>query len=138
MAMFKASRAAEIVAMHLWFVQGRTAYYHLGASSSKGYHLRASFALMWSALSEFQRIGVQWAALGGAPDAPSPGQEDGLARFKEGWATCARPAYLCGLILNRTAYDSLTARNFSSSFFPAYRSTSVEPRNEASVSSAEE
>jgi hypothetical protein len=120
--MFKASKGQETVAMHLWLVQGTTAYYHLGASNSDGYHLRAAFALMWSALQEFQRIGLQWAALGGIPEAPGTRQAAGLARFKEGWATCARPAYLCGSILDRSTYASLTARNYSPSFFPAYRS----------------
>ena len=137
-AMFKASKGAEVVAMHLWFVQGKTAYYHLGASSGEGYRLRASFALMWSALAEFQRIGLHWAALGGAPDAPATRQETGLTRFKEGWATGARPAYLCGLISDRPAYDSLTAKGSSSSFFPAYRSAPVESRKDASAPSPED
>jgi hypothetical protein len=122
MVVFKACKGQEAVAMHLWFVQDGTAYYHLGASNSDGYHLRAAFALMWSALQEFQRIGLQWAALGGVPETPVTRQAAGLARFKEGWATCARPAYLCGAILDRSTYASLTAKNSSSSFFPAYRS----------------
>jgi hypothetical protein len=121
--MFKAIKGHEAVAMHLWFVQDGTAYYHLGASNNEGYGLRAAFALMWSALHEFQRIGIKWVALGGAPDAPMPKEADGLARFKEGWATCERPAYVCGLISDRIAYGNLTAKEpGSSSFFPAYRS----------------
>jgi hypothetical protein len=122
LVMFKACKGQEAVAMHLWFVQAGTAYYHLGASNSDGYRLRAAFALMWSALKEFQRIGLHWAALGGIPETPVTREATGLARFKEGWATCARPAYLCGSILDRSTYASLTARNSSSSFFPAYRS----------------
>lgn len=121
LVMFKASKGREAVAMHLWFVQGGTAYYHLGASNSEGYRLRSAFALMWSALQEFQRIGVQWAALGGTPETPVIRQTDGLMRFKEGWATCARPAFLCGSILDRPAYARLTAKGLSSSYFPAYR-----------------
>jgi hypothetical protein len=120
--MFKASKGQEALAMHLWFVQGGTAYYHLGASNSDGYLQRAAFALMWSALQEFQRIGLRWAALGGIPEMPVTRQPAGLARFKEGWATCARPAYLCGSILDRSTYAGLAAKNSSSSFFPAYRS----------------
>lgn len=122
LVMFKASKGGEAVAMHLWLVQDGTAYYHLGASNSDGYLQRAAFALMWSALREFQRVGLQWAALGGIPETPVTRQAAGLARFKEGWATCARPAYLCGSILDRPTYAGLTAKNSSSSFFPAYRS----------------
>jgi hypothetical protein len=121
---FKATARAQTVAMHLWFVEGDTAYYHLGASSADGYRLGAAFALMGSALHELQCMGVRWAVLGGAPDAAASGEADGLARFKEGWATCARSAYLCGFICDRGAYNNLTSRQEnSSSFFPGYRSS---------------
>jgi hypothetical protein len=122
LVMFKACRGAETVAMHLWFVQGGTAYYHLSASNDEGYRFHASFALMWSALQEFQHMGLHWAALGGSPDTPVNGQDGGLARFKKRWATCARPAYLCGRVCDPAAYDRLTAQHNHSSFFPAYRS----------------
>jgi len=121
--MFKATQGAEAVAMHLWFVQGSTAYYHLSASNEEGYRLHASFALMWSALQEFQHRGLRWAALGGTPEARANGGEGGLARFKKRWATCARPAQLCGFIADRSAYADLTSKSLGSpAFFPAYRS----------------
>jgi hypothetical protein len=122
LVIFKACQGTETVAMHLWFVQGLIAYYHLSASNDEGYRLHASFALMWSALQEFQHMGLHWAALGGSPDAPVNGQDGGLARFKKRWATCERPAYLCGRVCDPAAYDQLTVQRNHSSFFPAYRS----------------
>ena len=122
--MFKARQGTETVAMHLWFVQGNTAYYHLSASNSEGYRLHASFALMWSALQEFQKVGVRWAALGGGPDTKAEGNGGSLAYYKNRWATSARPAHLCGFIVDRSAYDDLTRKGLgSSSFFPSYRSS---------------
>jgi len=122
LVMLKATDGTQTVAMQLWFMQGETAYFHLGASSDDGYRLSAAFALMWSALHELQRAGARWATLGGAPGARASGDADGLARFKQGWATRVHPAYLCGFISDRPAYDDLIRGIGSSSFFPAYRS----------------
>ncbi len=47
-------------------------------------------------------------------------RDDGLVRFKRGWATEERVAHLCGRILDRAAYERLT-RSGTFGWFPAYR-----------------
>jgi hypothetical protein len=119
---FRALHRGATVGMLLFYVQGRVAYYHLGAHDDEGYRLRASFGLFWRAIEALRDDGLEWLDLGaGAGDHDDP--EDGLARFKRGWAHATRPAYLCGRIFDRAAYDRLvqeTGRG-SSPYFPAYR-----------------
>ncbi len=45
LVMFRASADAEIVGLHLWYVRDRVAYGHLGATSTRGYEVMASYAL---------------------------------------------------------------------------------------------
>lgn len=123
---FRAVRGGETVGMLLWYAMGDIAYYHLGAYSVTGYEHRASFALFWSALEHFAAEGLRWASLGaGAGIVSSP--DDGLARFKEGWATGTRAAYFCGRIFDRSAYRDLVRerRAEESDYFPAYRAGHV-------------
>jgi hypothetical protein len=118
----RATREGRTVGMTWWFVSGGVGYYHLGASSDEGYELRASFGLFWRAIELFRAEGLRWLDLGaGAGVADDP--EDGLSRFKRGWATGTRTAYLCGRIFNRDRYDQITvARGIkAASYFPAYR-----------------
>lgn len=119
---FRALDGAATVAVLLWYVHGPAAYYHLGASSPRGYELRASFALFWTAIEHFRAAGLRRLSLGGAPGLGGP-RDDGLSRFKRGWATGARTVYLCGRILNGMAYDALAggASDPTDGYFPAYR-----------------
>jgi hypothetical protein len=117
---YAASHAGEICGATLWYVNGEVAYYHLAAYSDRGYELGASFALFWTALADFAKLGIRWAALGagaGTTAAPS-----GLTRFKQGCATETRPVYFCGRVLQPETYRRLT-RNAPPgvSYFPAYR-----------------
>jgi hypothetical protein len=53
----------------------------------------------------------------------SPGDgssQDGLERFKRGWANDARSARLCGRVLDRRTYARL-ASGRRTEWFPAYR-----------------
>jgi hypothetical protein len=120
--MFCARRDGEIVGITLWFRQGDAAYYHLGASSEQGYRYRASFASFWRALEHFADSGVTRVDLG-AGAGLGDGAGDGLSRFKRGWATGSRPAWLCGRIFDPGAYAALTAARgqTGSAYFPAYR-----------------
>jgi hypothetical protein len=81
--------------------------------SEKGYKLGASFALFQTAI-EYFRNDLRWLNLGAGVD-----EEDGLTRFKRGWTSETRPAYLCGKILNREVYRELAIAG--NDFFPAYR-----------------
>jgi hypothetical protein len=114
-------RGGEYVGAQLWFQQGEVAYYHLGAANERGYRCSCSYALYDAAIEHF-RGKVRWLDLGGAAGLNE--KDDGLTRFKQGWANSTKTAFLCGRILNQRRYDELTAsaRAEASSFFPAYRS----------------
>jgi hypothetical protein len=111
-------RGGQIVGMTLWFEDAPNAWYHLAASSAEGYEVSASYALFAAALDHLRDLGVRWVDLGGAPGNRT--KDDGLARFKRGWASEERDAYLCGRVIDRAAYARL-AGGHSSEWFPAYR-----------------
>jgi hypothetical protein len=118
---FRAVASSDTVGMTLWIETDGVAYYHLGAYSDAGYELGASFALFATAIDHF-RTRLGWLDLGAGPDADVA--DGGLARFKGGWATGTRPAFLCGRVLDPHRYERLVSRSpaaAASSFFPAYR-----------------
>ena len=119
---FRAIVDDQVIGMMLWYVQGDVGYYHLGAYSPDGYKLNASFALFWTLLGYFANAGLQWLSLGAG--AGTQGDEnDGLTRFKRGWATGTRTAYFCGRIFNPKKYQEIAEAkgNPQTTFFPAYR-----------------
>jgi hypothetical protein len=106
----------------MWCIRTRTdVYYHLAAYDQAGYDSRASFALFWTAIDMFKRLGLRFLALGAG--AGVYGTSEGLSRFKAGWATGTRTAFLCGRIINKTAYEQLARERISQNtgYFPAYR-----------------
>jgi hypothetical protein len=117
---FRALEGETPVGITLWYVQGDVALYHLGAYTPAGYALRASFALFQRALEHFAAEGLRWAGLGAGAGTEGQGS-DGLRRFKEGWSTGTRTAYLCGRIFDREAYGELAGRAAPTNYFPAYR-----------------
>ena len=119
---FRALRNRQTVGMILWYMQNGVAYYHLGAYTDEGYRLRASFALFRKALDYFTASGLRYANLGAGAGLGNS-TDDGLSRFKRGWSTAIRTAYLCGRIFDREKYDRLvSARGFATdTYFPAYR-----------------
>ncbi|MGZ5434778.1 MAG: GNAT family N-acetyltransferase [Pyrinomonadaceae bacterium] len=119
---FRASHRGTTTGMLLWYVQGSVAYYHLGAYSEQGYQLHASFALFSRALEEFAQRGIRWLDLGAGPGLKSSAS-DGLSRFKRGWSTGTRPAYLCGRIFNHSRYAQIVQATgvAPTDYFPAYR-----------------
>lgn len=121
--LFCARLDGEIVGMTLWYADDAAGYYHLGAYSERGYALRASFALFWHALEYFAEAGVRQVDLGAGAGARAK-ETDGLSRFKRGWATGTRTAYLCGRIFDPERYAALTTASGAggSGYFPAYRS----------------
>jgi hypothetical protein len=122
MVCFRAIRDQQTVGMILWYVQNGIAYYHLGAYTDEGYHFRASFALFRKALEYFAEAGLNYANLGAGAGLGSDA-DDGLSRFKRGWSTCVRTAFICGRIFDRQEYDRLVrARGVGvTNYFPAYR-----------------
>ncbi len=119
--MFRAVHDGDTVAINLWCQRGDVAYGHLAGIADTGYRLSASYALYWEAVRWFAGR-CAWLDLGGA--AGTGGSEDaGLDYLKQGWATEARPSYLCGRILDKDRYQHLARMNGASDddYFPAYR-----------------
>ncbi len=121
LVMFRAVRSGETVGIVLWYEQGEVGYYHLAAYSDDGYQHHASYALFNYAIRHF-RGRLRWLNLG-AGAGLSPEATDGLTRFKRGWASSTRTAWLCGRIFQPDVYHQLvTVRQIEgTSFFPLYR-----------------
>lgn len=119
---FRATQDGRTLGMVLWYVQDNRAYYHLGAYSTRGYDLRASFALFEYSIEYFRRLGLEWLSLG-AGVGTGPNLDTGLNRFKMGWSTGTRTAYFCGRIFDQNRYQQIvSARNAPvTKYFPAYR-----------------
>ena len=123
--MFLAHYNDETVGIMLMYVQGEVAYYHLAAYSEAGYKLRASYALVAHVLNFFAPR-LRWISLGagsGVHGDPS----DGLTRFKNGWATGTRQAFICGRIFNPDLYHDLVRKRGlkGNDYFPLYRKGEV-------------
>lgn len=119
----RAHQDGRTVAMTIWFENAPHAYYHLGASSAEGYAVNASYALFDAAFDHLRARGVRLVDLGAAPEGTDDAAQQGLLRFKQGWANAERPARLCGRILERETYRELTERHApgGGDWFPAYR-----------------
>lgn len=122
MIAFRAIAGEKTVGMLLWAIQNNVGYYHLGAYSSEGYKLKASFALFWTLLEYFKNNGLAWLSLGAGAGLQGD-EEDGLTRFKRGWATGTRTVFFCGRIFNVEKYqDSIWVNKTKDiNYFPAYR-----------------
>ena len=121
---FRAREAGVTVGMLLWYVQGEVGYYHLGAYSERGYELGASFALFWEAIAFFRKD-LAWLNLGGGAGAIN-NETDGLNRFKMGWTTHTRTAFLCRHVVNVSRYSELCGpSDVGTSYFPAYRAGGI-------------
>lgn len=118
--------------MQIWLTEGDRAWHHLSGYAPEGYRWGgASYALVQAALTELARRGVTVADLG-AGAGLDPDARDGLTAFKAGWATRTAPAWLCGKVLDRAAYDRLCAGR-TGAYFPLYRDPAAlaEPEPEA-------
>lgn len=126
--LFVAECDGELLGAHIWYVQGDVAYSHLQASTDTGYKRGAAYALYMTAMQTLAHD-VRWLHIGAGAGAGAGGKDaggDGLARFKAGWGTATRIAYLCGRILDPGAYEAACAAGGSDvrdddGYFPAYR-----------------
>jgi Acetyltransferase (GNAT) domain len=111
----------RLVSCHIWVCHDGHAMSHLAASSEEGYAARAAYAVNAASielLAECRTLNFGGAA-GAAHEA-----ENGLMRFKRGFANAAAPAYLCGNVLAQDAYDELSrlaGAPSDAAYFPAYR-----------------
>jgi hypothetical protein len=121
LVMIRAEREGRTVGIVLWYEQGDVAFYHLAAYDEEGYRRRASFAAFWTSIQYF-RERVRWLGLG-ASAGTSGDADDGLARFKRGWATGTRQVWFGGRIFRPERYAELSraAGREDSRYFPAYR-----------------
>lgn len=120
MQVYCAFEGNEVVGMQLWLVSGTTAYYHLAASSQRGYETNAAYALLWKALEDLQAHGILLANLGSGAGVTSGSA--GLAEFKAGWSSGKRMAWFGGKVLDRERYLDLSAAVASDvPYFPRYR-----------------
>jgi hypothetical protein len=124
---FRAVADGETIGMMLWYTHGDVAFYHLAAYSPRGYELKSSFALLWTALEAF-RGSLRWLSLGGAAGVKHD-PSDGLARFKSGWSPLTRPTYLARHVFLPERYAELCRGRGMTDFFPAYRAT-IDPKME--------
>jgi hypothetical protein len=117
---YRASARGETIGMALVFVQSDVAFGHLIGISQMGYQMDASYALYAYQIDHLSGQ-CRWLDLGGVPGAGS--EADGLRRYKAHWATTTRMSYLCGRILDRTAYQQILGQQkvASCSYFPQYR-----------------
>jgi hypothetical protein len=124
---FRCVSSRRTVGMSLWYTQGKIAYYHLGAYHEEGYEYRAAFGMFWTVISHFAQLGIEWLALGGGAGNNTDGS-DGLSRFKLGWATGTRTAWLCGRIINYQAYEQILRHSgiAGEDYFPAYRDATLD------------
>ena len=118
MVMLRCLEEGEAIAAHLWLLQDDVAYSHLAASTPRGYEVGAAYAIYDRAISHFQGK-ASWVNFGSGTE-PIGAPADGLAKFKRGWSSGTRTAYLCGKILQPSLYQELS-RGIDTSFFPAYR-----------------
>jgi hypothetical protein len=109
----------KTVAMALWVRSQEVVYYHLGASDARGYETQAMYGLFAAAQEYFAESRI--IHLGGAAGV-APEKEDGLARFKRGFANREVGAYFCGAGLDPGRYAALSKGREDTVFFPAYRS----------------
>jgi len=114
---FAARVDGALVAMAIWFEHEGVAVNHLGASDAAGYAAGASYALYDAAIEHYAQC--HHLDLGGAAGFAEAG-DDGLARFKRGFANAEATAFLCGAVLDQAAYTRLAGR-IQTGFFPAYR-----------------
>jgi hypothetical protein len=118
---FRATIGGKTVGIALWMESEDVVYYHLAAYGRDGYESGASFALFATAIEHF-RGRFDWVDLGSSAGLEQA--DDGLARFKRGWSTDRRWAYLCGRILDPLRYRALLERHHAVDcleYFPAYR-----------------
>lgn len=120
--LFRVLYEGATIGANMIYIQEDVAYGHLSAFDSQGYDLYAPYAVKWAAF-DFLFDKVRWFNLG-AGSGISGEKEDGLAKFKKGWATGTRPVYFCGRIFNKEQYlEIIRSKGISddTNYFPVYR-----------------
>lgn len=125
--MLRAACREATVGLGLFAIHDEVAYAHLVAMADSAHELRVSCALYYDAIERLSGR-VRWIDWGGVAG-PADNPDDGLARFKRGWSSGQRTAFLCMRILDREQYAALTEarRRTGSAYLPAYRAPAPDP-----------
>jgi hypothetical protein len=118
---FTAWEGDELLGADWYLEDGDRVYAHLSAYAVAGYARAVSYPMLDFALRHFAARGARVLDLGGVPLVEGGGR--GLAQFKQGWATRALPAWLCGRVLDAAAYARLGTPMpvQAADYFPRYR-----------------
>lgn len=102
------------VAGAIVYVSGDHAYLHALATTEPGEELGARYALVQTIVEDMAGRGLRLLDLGAVREE---------AAFMDGWTEIVRPAYRCGRVVDRVAYEELSAvrGTAGSAAFPAYR-----------------
>jgi hypothetical protein len=109
----------DLVSCHLWIRYGRNIWSHLAASSALGYRSGAAYAVYDHSIRSFPEHTINLGGSAGTEDAG----DDGLARFKAGFANRTQDAYFFGEVLDAAKYAELCDERGAADdeYFPAYR-----------------
>jgi lipid II:glycine glycyltransferase (peptidoglycan interpeptide bridge formation enzyme) len=120
--LYEARYNSITVGMVLFYIQGDYVHYHLAAYNEDGYKYRASFGIFHDAIKHFKSLGLRQLCLGGT-SGTKDSSDNGLVRFKKGWASGKRIAWFCGKIIDHRKYRTLVEQKGlqKNTFFPAYR-----------------
>jgi len=110
----------EIVSMHLWILDAPSATGSslFAASSKEGYAHSAAYAVYDASIRLFSDLKIL--NLGGGAGV-SISKEDGLSRFKSGFANAEVMSVFCGAVLDDRRYRELAKGAPLALPFPAYR-----------------
>lgn len=108
----------KLVSAHIFVSDGNYVHSHLAASNQEGYSCGAAYAINDAAIKFFKD--TKLINFGGGAGLSSQ-INDGLFKFKQGFANDQSQSYLCGVILDPKKYEDLTNRKEPTTFFPAYR-----------------
>jgi hypothetical protein len=115
----------DLVSAHIWARDDDCVHSHLAASSELGYATGAAYAVNHASIAHFSNARViNLGGNAGRLDDPN----DGLARFKAGFADGTAQSYLCGAVLRPRDYEQLVdlfEANGPRDYFPAYRAGAV-------------
>lgn len=120
--LFRAERSGRTIGMIVMMEWNDSAYFHLGAYDAEGYRRNASYALVRAVIDHYAAARFRWLSIGAGAGAFRR-EDDGLIRFKRGWASGTRTTYLCGHVFDESLYAELAAATGTvhSAYFPAYR-----------------
>ncbi len=110
----------EIVSMHLWVTDATTGhgYSLLAASSAEGYRRSAAYAVYDVSIRLFSDLKTLNLGAGAGIST----EDDGLTRFKRGFANAEAQAWFCGAILDHDRYAAMSGGTTAHATpFPAYR-----------------